>query len=243
MGHKVHPKIHRTQVIYTWDSKWFSRKNYALHAKQDISIREYLAKKCKDSLIEGVRVERGAKNMTVTIFAAKPGFIIGRGGSGLDEIRKHIETKILKMEQKVKLNVQEVYQPALAANVVAQTIANDIEKRVPFRRIMKQTISRVMDAGAQGVKIRVSGRLNGAEIARAETLSAGTVPLITLRSDINYALVRAETIYGTIGVKVWICQGQVFGRKDRFEQTGAPPKRRRRTNNRTGRPNKGNHSK
>ncbi len=240
MGHKVHPTIHRTQVIYTWDSKWFSKNNYALHAKQDITIREYLQKKCKDSLIEGVRVERGAKNMTVTIFAAKPGFIIGRGGAGLDEIRKHIETKILQMKLKVKLNVQEVYQPALAAHVVAQTIATEIEKRVPFRRVMKQTIKRVMDAGAQGVKIRVSGRLNGAEIARAETLLEGTVPLITLRSDINYALVRAETIYGAIGIKVWICQGQVFGRKDRFEQTGAPPKRRSHSN---ASPNKGNRSK
>jgi len=226
MGHKVHPKIHRIQVIYTWDSKWFSKNNYALHAKQDIFIREYLEKKCKESLIEGIRVERGLKNMTVTVFAAKPGFIIGRAGKGLDEIRKYIETKILKSELKVTLNIQEVYQPALAANVVARTIANDIEKRVPFRRIMKQTITRVMDAGAQGVKIKISGRLNGAEIARPETLSAGTVPLITLRSDINYAAVRAETIYGTIGIKVWICQGQVFGRKDRFEQTGAPPKKK-----------------
>ncbi len=228
MGHKVHPKIHRTQVIYTWDSKWFSKNNYAEHAKDDIQIREYLAKQCKDSLIEGVRVERGAKNMTITIFAGKPGFIIGRGGQGLDIVRKHIETKILKMALKVKINVQEVYQPALAAQIIAQTIATDIERRVPFRRIMKQTIKKVMMAGAKGVKIKLSGRLNGVEIARSETLSDGTVPLITLRSDIDYAAVRAETIYGTIGIKVWICKGQVFGRKDRFEEFSKKPQRKRR---------------
>jgi small subunit ribosomal protein S3 len=218
MGHKVHPKIHRTQVIYTWDSKWFSKANYALYLKQDLAIRKYLSKKFLDARIDSISVERDPKQVTVTILAAKPGFIIGRGGSGLDEVRKYIETRILKMKSKVKLNIREVKSPALSANVVAQSIASDIERRIPFRRTMKQSIERVMQAGAQGVKIRLAGRLNGVEIARAETLSAGTVPLITLRSDVDYATFRANTIYGVIGIKVWVCHGEVFGRKDKFAQ-------------------------
>lgn len=216
MGHKVHPKIHRTQVIYTWDSKWFSKKNYSQFAEQDIKIREFLVKKFKDANIDAISVERGAKDMTITILAAKPGFIIGRGGKGIDEIRKEIERKFLKMSLKVKLNVREVKSPALSAAVVAQTIASDVERRIPFRRVMKQSIDRVMKAGAKGVKIVMSGRLNGVEIARRETLSAGKVPLITLRSDVDYFFVEANTIYGVIGIKVWVYHGEVFGRKDKF---------------------------
>lgn len=216
MGHKVHPRAHRTQVIYTWDSKWFSKNNYARLAEQDISIREFLATKFKDAHIDSVGVERGPKNMTVTIFAAKPGFIIGRGGKALDDLRKEIERKFLQMSLRVKLNIKEVHSPALSAAVVAQTCATDIEKRIPFRRVMKQTIERVMKAGAKGVKIGMSGRLNGVEIARAEKLQAGTVPLITMRSDVDYYLAEALTMYGKIGVKVWICHGEVFGRKDKF---------------------------
>lgn len=229
MGHKVHPKIHRTQVIWSWDSKWFGKKQYATFAQQDIQIREYLMKKFQDANIDAISVERGPKNMTITILAAKPGFIIGRGGQGLDEVRKHIERQILKFQNKVKLNVQELRQPALSAPVVAQTIARDLERRMPFRRVMKQTIDRVMKAGAQGVKISVAGRLNGADIARTERLSAGSVPLITLRGDVDYGTERANTTYGVIGVKVWVYRGEVFGRKDRFDQPAAPEggKRRR----------------
>jgi small subunit ribosomal protein S3 len=238
MGHKVHPTIHRTQVIYTWDSKWFGKKDYALFAQQDIAIRSYIDEKHKDAHIDSLSVERGPKNVTVTIFAAKPGFIIGRGGQGLDVIRKHIEKKILKMKQRVKLNVLEVRSPALSARVVATTIATDIEKRVAFRRSMKQTIERVMTAGAKGVKIKLSGRLNGVEIARQETLAQGKVPLITLRSDVDYAHVEANTTYGVIGVKVWIYKGEVFGRKDKFsaEALAAAPVKRKRSPGRTGRP-------
>lgn len=218
MGHKVHPKIHRTQVIYTWDSKWFSKKKYAEFAEQDIRIREYLRKKFKDAHIDAIGVERGPKNMTITIFAAKPGFIIGRGGQGLEDVRKHIERKFLQMSLKVKLNIKEVHSPALSAQVVAQTMAGEIERRIPFRRVIKQGIDRVMKAGAKGVKVMMSGRLNGVEIARKETLLSGTVPLITLRSDVDYAFVEANTIYGKIGIKVWVCHGEVFGRKDKFSE-------------------------
>lgn len=224
MGHKVHPKIHRTQVIYSWDSRWFSQKNYADFAKQDLAIREYLMKKFKDAHIDSISVERSPKNMTITILAAKPGFIIGRSGQGLDGVRKHIETKILQMGLKVKLQVRELKSPALSAMVLAQTIAAETERRVPFRRLMKQSIERVMKAGAKGVKIKMSGRLNGVEIARTESLAAGTVPLITLRSDIDYASVTAHTLYGAIGIKVWICNGEVFGRKDKFDNQNTTEK-------------------
>lgn len=228
MGHKVHPTIHRTQVIYTWDSRWFSKNNYAEFARQEIAIREYIEKKFKDSLIDAISIERGPKNMTITILAAKPGFIIGRSGKGLDDVRKHIETRILRMGLKVKLNIQEVHNPALSAHVVGRSLVNDIERRMPFRRVMKQTIERVMKAGAKGVKIKMSGRLNGVEIARTEMLAAGKVPLITLRSDIDYAWVEAHTLYGKIGVKVWIYHGLVFGRKDKFAALKEEPKRTKR---------------
>lgn len=224
MGHKVHPKIHRTQVIYTWDSRWFSKKDYATYSRQDIRIREFLMKKFKDAHIDAIGIERGPKNMTVNILAAKPGFIIGRGGQGLEELRKEIERKFLQMSLKVKLNIQEVRSPALSAPIIAQSMVSEIERRVPFRRVMKQAIDRVMKAGAQGVKMSMAGRLNGAEIARTEKLSSGTVPLITLRSDVDYAQVWAHTTYGKIGVKVWICRGEVFGRKDKFANTEEPGK-------------------
>lgn len=219
MGHKVHPIAHRMQVIYTWDSRWFGKKNYAKIAEQDVRIREFLRKKFRDAHIDSISIECGPKDMTITIIAAKPGFIIGRGGQGLDAVRKHIERKFLQMSLKVKLNVRELRSPALSASVVAQTLRADIEKRIAFRRVMKQTIERVMKAGAQGVKISMAGRLNGVEIARTEKLSAGKVPLITLRSDVDYFFEEASTTYGKIGIKVWICKGEIFGRKDKFSET------------------------
>lgn len=222
MGHKVHPTIHRTQVIYTWDSKWYGgKKNYQTFIQQDLEIRAYLTKTLKDAQIDSISVERNQKLVTITILAAKPGVIIGRGGAGLDSARKHIERVILKMQTKVKLNVIELHNPALSAQVVGQAMAADIERRMPFRRVMKQTIERVMKAGAKGIKISMSGRLNGAEIARREKLFAGTIPLITLRSDVDYANVEAQTTYGKIGIKVWICRGEVFGRRDKFEASKA----------------------
>lgn len=219
MGHKVHPRIHRTQVIYTWDSRWFgkNKNQYIAYSSQDIRIREFLMKKFKDAHIDAIGIERSHKHMTITILAAKPGIIIGRGGQGLEELRKSIERQFLKMAMKVKLQIQEVRSPALSASVVAQTIVSDIERRIPFRRVMKQTIERVMSAGALGVKICMSGRLNGVEIARTEKLSAGKIPLITLRSDVDYVSIPAFTTYGKLGIKVWVYHGEVFGRKDKFE--------------------------
>jgi len=240
MGHKVHPKIHRTQVIYSWDSKWYSGKDYAKYSAQDIKIREYISSKFKDAHIDAIGIERGAKNMTITILASKPGFIIGRGGKGLEDLRKHIERKFLQMSLKVRLNIKEVRNPALSAAIVAQTVASEIERRLPFRRSMKQAIERTMKGGAQGVKVSLAGRLNGVDIARRETLSAGKVPLITLRSDVDYAYVVANTLYGKIGVKVWIYKGMVFGRKDPFAEADAAPANKGKRNRPRRRPRKDN---
>ncbi len=223
MGHKVHPKIHRTPFVFPWDSRWYAKKDLlSAFLRQEVAIRVYLGKKLKEAGIDSISVERHPKEVTITILAAKPGVIIGRSGQGLDGIRKEIEKKILQFKSKVKLNVLAVAQPALSAPVVAQSCVEEIERRMPFRRVMKQAILRVMNAGAQGVKIRMSGRLNGVEIARREVLAAGKMSLITLRSNVDYALVEAQTLYGKIGVKVWIYHGETFGRKDKFAKKDQP---------------------
>lgn len=217
MGHKVHPKIHRIPTIYSWDSKWFAKgKSMPMFLEQEIGIRDFLVKKLKESLIDGISIERTPKDLTVYVLSAKPGTIIGRGGQGLEDLRKHIERKILQQSLKVKISILEVRNPALSAQIVANNAATDIEKRFPFRRVMKQLIERVMSAGGQGVKVCMSGRLNGVEIARTEKLSAGKMSLITLRSDVDYAIAEAQTLYGKIGVKVWIYKGEAFGRRDKF---------------------------
>ncbi|OGH84326.1 MAG: 30S ribosomal protein S3 [Candidatus Magasanikbacteria bacterium RIFOXYA2_FULL_44_8] len=219
MGHKVHPIIHRTPFIFNWDSRWYAKgKEMPQFLKQEVAVRKLIAKKFKEAGVDAVSIERTPKEVVVTICAAKPGVIIGRSGQGLEEVRKDIEKKILQFKSKVKINVQAVKQPALSAHVMAQSVADEIERRIAFRRVMKQTIEKVMAAGAQGVKIKMSGRLNGAEIARSEVLGAGKMSLITMRSHVDYALVEASTIYGKIGVKVWIYLGEAFGRRDKFEK-------------------------
>ncbi len=217
MGHKVHPTIHRIPLIYTWDSKWFARKGKApKFLEQEIKIREYLQQKLKDASIDSINIERTQKDLKVIILAGKPGVIIGRGGQGLEVLRQFIERKILQFKLKVDINVQEVRQPALSARIIAQNAASEIERRIPFRRVMKQVIERTMAAGALGVKIGMGGRLNGVEIARTEKLSAGKMSLITLRSEVDYAICEAQTLYGKIGVKIWIYKGEAFGRRDKF---------------------------
>jgi small subunit ribosomal protein S3 len=223
MGHKVHPTIHRTPYIFSWDSRWYAKKDQLpVYLEQEVKIREYLGKKLKDAGIDAISIERTPKDMTITILAAKPGAVIGRSGQGLDLIRKDVEKKFLQFKLKVKLNIVPLKQPALSAAVVAQGCASEIERRLPFRRVMKQAIEKVMMAGAQGVKINMAGRLNGVEIARRETLSAGKMSLITLRSNVDYAFVEALTIYGKIGIKVWIYHGEVFGRRDKFAKGEKP---------------------
>ena len=219
MGHKVHPTIYRLPIIHMWDSRWLAKKEQLpTFLRQEVSIREYLEKKLKDAGIDSISIERTPKEVVVTILAAKPGAVIGRSGQGLEDIRKEIEKKHLQFKSKVKLNIQAVQQPALSATILARGAADEIERRIPFRRVMKQMMERAMNAGAQGVKVNMSGRLNGAEIARREMLATGKMSLITMRSDVDYAIAEAHTLYGKIGIKVWIYRGEAFGRRDKFSK-------------------------
>lgn len=214
MGKKVNPKIFRISVTKAWPSKWFaSGSAYAKNLEQDIKLRRYLLKKLREAGVDRVEIERNANKVSVGVYTAKPGLIIGRGGSGVDDLKKELHTKFLKNFRlgDIKLNIFEVDRPNLSAQILVQSMGLEMEKRMPFRRVMKQAINRVERAGALGVKVTVSGRLNGAEIARSETLTSGKVPLHTLRADIDYSRGVASTTYGAIGIKVWIYKGDKFG--------------------------------
>ncbi len=211
MGHKVHPKSFRLATIYSSDSKWFSRKRYADFLRQDVLIKGFLKGILKEAGLDSIQVERGANEMTITLLVAKPGLIIGRGGVGAEELRKKIQKKFFTKEKlNVRLNIQEVSKPQLSATIVAQHIAAELEKRLPFRRVLKQTVEKVRQAGAGGVKIMVSGRLDGSEIARREKLTEGKLPLQNLRADIDYAQSIAQMTYGVLGIKIWIYRGEIF---------------------------------
>jgi small subunit ribosomal protein S3 len=215
MGKKVNPKVIRLGITRTWQSKWFDVGNdYIRNTKQDVMIRKFIIREFREAGIDKVEIERNANKINISIYTAKPGLIIARGGSGVEELKKKLHTKFLKNFKlgQINVNVFEVDRPNLSSQIIVQSMMMDIEKRMPFRRVMKQSMNRVERAGALGVKVKVSGRLNGAEIAREETLSSGKVPLHTLRADIDYARGVAHTTYGTIGVKVWIYKG------DRFEK-------------------------
>ena len=216
MGQKIHPKAFRLQTIYSWDSKWFAkRKNYIDFLKGDVRLRSFLLKELRDASVDRVVIDRNANNVNVTIESGKPGFIIGRQGAGIEELKKKIAKKFYPAKKTVvNINIQEVSQPSLSARIVGLQIATEIEKRLPFRRSMKMAAERVMKAGAKGVKITVGGRLNGAEIARSETISRGSIPLHNLRADVNFTRVTARTIYGAIGIKVWIYRGEVFANEE-----------------------------
>lgn len=212
MGHKVNPKGFRIGVLFSWDSKWFARHhNYADNLRIDLTVKKFLEKELKAAGITQVEIERTTNAITIVIHAAKPGVVIGRQGAGAEELKKKIRTKFFGSKKiNLNLNIVEVENASMNASLVVQGIAADIEKRMPFRRVMKQAIDRVQKAGAQGVKVSVSGRLNGAEIASIETRSWGTIPLHTLRANIDYSRGTARTIYGAIGVKVWVYRGDVF---------------------------------
>lgn len=215
MGKKINPKIFRLKQTRTWDSRWFSNpKNFPKRLEQDIRIKVFLRKKLSNAFVSNIYVERTAKDVNVIIFSARPGVIIGRGGVGLEELKKEITRKIIKDRKVVfHLNIKEIENPNLDSAIVAQYIKIDLEKRIPFRRAIKQALNKAERAGAKGARIEVSGRLNGAEIARSEKLLFGKVPLHTLRADIDYALDEANTIYGKIGIKVWIYRGDIFNKK------------------------------
>ena len=215
MGQKVHPRVFRIGIIRGWDGVWFAgKKRFATLLQEDVRVREFVKKELKDALIDRVEIERSREDIKLNIHAAKPGIIIGRAGAGIEDLTKKLKKKFYRGRRvKVSINVKEIQKPSLSASVVAQQIVADIERRMPFRRVMKGAIDRVKKANAEGVKVTVGGRLNGADIARSETISHGKIPLHNLRSDIDYASIMARTIYGAIGVKVWINRGEVFDKE------------------------------
>jgi small subunit ribosomal protein S3 len=209
MGQKVNPISMRVQVTKNWASKWFAqnKKDFAKQLDMDIKIRKLVEKKFETrAVIDRIEIERSANQVTVTIWTAKAGIVIGRGGSGAQELKSEIEKLI---GEPVRINIEEVKRPELAAKIVAENIARQLERRINFRRAMKMSIQNVMNAGAKGVRIELAGRLNGAEMSRREKLIEGSVPLHTIRADINYHQAVAKTQAGTIGVKVWIYKGEM----------------------------------
>ncbi|HEY0828722.1 MAG TPA: 30S ribosomal protein S3 [Bacilli bacterium] len=208
MGQKVNPVGFRVGIIRDWESKWYaSDKDFGDLLLEDCKIRDYLKKKLKDSAVSHIDIERAANRVNVTIHTAKPGMVIGKGGMEVENIRVYIAGL---SDKKVHINILEIKNPELDAILVAESIALQLERRVSFRRAMKQAIQRTQRAGAKGIKTQVSGRLGGAEIARSEGYNEGTVPLHTLRADIDYGTAEAATTYGRIGVKVWIYRGEVL---------------------------------
>jgi small subunit ribosomal protein S3 len=207
MGQKIHPVGLRLGITRTWDSRWFEKKNYKLWLHEDAAVRKYFLRLMRPAAISKIEIERRANQARVIVHTGKPGIIIGKRGVGIEDIRRGLEHLTKKA---VQVNVVEIKHPELDARLVGQNIVDQLEKRIAFRRAMKQAIMRTMKAGARGVKVQVSGRLGGAEIARSEHNHDGKVPLHTLRADIDYAHVEAFTTYGRIGVKVWIYKGEVL---------------------------------
>lgn len=207
MGHKVHPMGFRLGVIRDWQSKWYSDTSYDEFILEDVKLRETIRKKYSEAAISLIEIDRQAKDVTITLYTARPGIVIGRGGQRVDEMRAYLEGLIGK---KIRLNIQEVRQPELDAYLVARSVAEQIERRIAYRRAMKQAIFRTIQAGAKGIKVSCAGRLGNAEIARRQTSHEGQVPLHTLRADIDYGFTEAHTTLGRIGVKVWIYKGQIL---------------------------------
>ena len=211
MGQKVHPKGFRLGVLEGWESKWFAEKDYASLLHDDIKVRTFIKKRLHHAGIAKIEMERAANKAKVNIYTARPGIVIGKKGAEIEKLKTEL-TKLTDRE--VYLNIHEVRRPDLDAQLVAENVALQLERRVAFRRAMKESVARAIRMGAQGVKVRCSGRLAGAEIARTEWYREGRVPLHTLRADISYGLAEAKTTYGVIGVKVWIFRGEVLTREE-----------------------------
>ena len=212
MGQKVNPNGFRLGVNRTWSSRWFSKSNYAKFLHQDLEIKTYVEKKLKNASIAKINIERAAKKIRISIYSSRPGIIIGKKGADIEDLKNKL-TKLSNLE--VFLDIKEIRKPEVEAKLVAENIATQLEKRVSFRRAMKKSVQSSMRLGAKGVKVLCSGRLGGAEIARNEKYNEGSVPLHTLRSDIDYATAEAETTYGIVGIKVWINKGIIL-KKDPY---------------------------
>lgn len=210
MGQKVNPTGLRVGIIRDWDAKWYAEKDYAANLHEDLRIRKFILNKLANASISQIEIERAAKRVNISIHTAKPGMVIGKGGSEVEKLRKELNNLTCK---RVHINIVEIKKPDLDAKLVGEDIAQQLENRIAFRRAMKQAIQRTMRAGAKGIKVQVAGRLNGADMSRIEHFSDGTVPLHTLRADIDYAWVEAHTTYGKLGVKVWIYRGEILPAK------------------------------
>lgn len=207
MGQKVHPKGFRLGIIRTWDSNWYADKGYTELLHEDYRVRKLVKERFYTAGISKVEIQRTGNRVRVTIHTAKPGIVIGRGGSEVEKLKVELSVMTAK---NININIQEIKRPELDAQIVAENVAQQLEKRISFRRAMKQTVQRTMRVGALGMKIAISGRLGGAEIARTEWYAEGKVPLHTLRADIDYGFAEANTTYGKIGIKVWINRGEVI---------------------------------
>jgi len=220
MGQKVHPTGIRLGIVTDYTSKWYAdSKEYANYLNSDIMVREFLKKKLSQASVSKIQIERTAGNANITIYTARPGLVIGKKGEDIERLRREV-TAMMKLPV-VHINIEEIRKPELDAQLVAEGIAQQLERRIMFRRAMKRAVTNTLRLGALGVKVCVAGRLNGAEIARSEWYREGRVPLHTLRADIDYGFAEAKTTYGIIGVKVWIFKGEVIGKREEEEVSAA----------------------
>ncbi len=210
MGQKSHPIGLRLGFIKTWNSQWFDEKNYAANLNEDLLLRRYIRKRMADGAVSRIEIERTVRRILITIHTARPGVVIGKKGAEVDKLKEELK-KLVKKE--IQINISEIKHPELDSYLLSQNIARQLEGKVSFRRAMKRAITSARRLGAEGIKIMCSGRLGGAEMARTESYKEGRIPLHTLRADIDYGTTTANTTYGSIGVKVWICHGEVIGRK------------------------------
>ena len=215
MGQKVHPTGIRLGIVKDWSSRWYAdSKTFPDYIRSDFEVRTYIKKKLKDASVSRINIERQAKKANITIMTARPGIVIGKKGEDIEKLRAGVAETLGMPIGDVRINISEVRKPELDAQLVAEGIAQQLERRVMFRRAMKRSVTNTMRVGAEGIKVKVGGRLNGAEIARSEWYREGRVPLHTLRADIDYGFAEAKTTYGIIGVKVWIFKGEVYDRPD-----------------------------
>ena len=220
MGQKVHPIGIRLGITKEWSSKWFAdSQSYSSYVYQDHQVREFLKKKLKDASVSRIQIDRPAKRASITIHTARPGIVIGKKGEDIEKLRVEVAKLLGMVLHDVRLNISEIRKPELDAQLVAEGIAQQLERRVQFRRAMRRAVTNTMRIGAEGIKVKVSGRLNGAEIARSEWYREGRVPLHTFRADIDYGLAEARTTYGVIGVKVWVFRGEVFDSSESTQES------------------------
>ena len=231
MGQKVNPIANRLGIIRGWDSNWFGGKNFGDNLAEDLKIRKYLNERLAKASVSRIVIERTLKLVTITICTARPGIVIAKGGQDVDKLKEELK-KLYKKE--IQINIFEVKKPELDANIVANSIARQVEGKIAYRRAIKMAIQNTMRAGAEGIKVQISGRLNGAEIARAEMLKEGRTPLHTFRADIDYCKAEALTKVGLLGIKVWICRGEVYGDRDLTPNFSQEKQNNGRSNNNRG---------